>query len=384
MRRLTGHYALILGCFWANFAILSNYASVYLLERGIQNTVIGLMFAVASLTAAVLQTLLGAYADRPQSASVKRLFLYGICIFFVFTAGILLVGNRSAALLILFYGLAMMSMQGMMGLANSLGTLSARAGNTVNFGIARGTGSFVFAVAALVVGRAIESLGTGCVPPISICVYAALFLSVLLFPFAKEKAYASTAKKGGNFFRKYPSFIVFLIAIMFLYTSHSMINNFMFQILASKGGDSTSLGIASAIGAIVEIPMMFLFTRLLRRIPAATWLVICGFAFLVKTVGSLLVPNVLGFYGMQVLQILAFAVLAVASVYYADATMAPEDASKGQALLVMTSTVGSVIASAFGGWLLDASGVTTLLITASVAAGLGAVILCAVLTRRSA
>ena len=163
-----------------------------------------------------------------------------------------------------------------------------------------------------------------------------------------------------------------------------MINNFMFQILASKGGDSTSLGIASAIGAIVEIPMMFLFTRLLRRIPAATWLVICGFAFLVKTVGSLLVPNVLGFYGMQVLQILAFAVLAVASVYYADATMAPEDAAKGQALLVMTSTVGSVIASAFGGWLLDASGVTTLLITASAAAGLGAVILCVVLTRRSA
>lgn len=375
MRKLTVPYSLIMAFYWANYAILLNYASVYLLGRGLPNTVIGLVVALASLLAAILQPLLGAYADRPESPSVKKLLLIATAIFLCFTAGIVLSANVSPALLVLFFTLAIMVMQGMSCLANALGTVSARSGNRVNFGIARGTGSLAFALASLAMGSAVTRFGNDLIPLTAILVYIGLFICILPFPFKKPAVEEKKEIQKGNFFRRYPQFTIVLAAAICLYASHSLINNFMFQILSSKGGNSESLGIASAIGALVEIPMMFFFTRLLRRIPARSWMIISGFAFLLKSFLSLLAPNVYTFYGVQTLQIFAFAVFAVASVYYADECMAPEDAVKGQAFLAMTSTVGAVFASAIGGWLIDTFGVPVLLGTAVTFSGLGAIVL---------
>ena len=375
MRKLTVPYALIMGFYWANYAILLNYASVYLLGQGLPNTAIGLLIAVASLLAAAAQPLLGAYADRPESPSVKRLLLIATALFLLLTAGIVFSANVSSALLIVTFTLAVTVMQAMSSLTNALGTVSARAGHRVNFGIARGIGSLAYALASLAIGSAVTRFGNGLIPLAAIGVYVVLGICILPFPFKKPEAEEKKGSRPGNFFRRYPQFTVVLAAAICLYASHSLINNFMFQIVSAKGGDSESLGIASAIGALVEIPMMFFFTRLLRRIPAGRWMVISGFAFLIKSVCSLLVPNVYGFYGVQTLQIFAFAIFAVASVYYADECMAPEDAVKGQAFLAMTSTVGAVFASAIGGWLIDAFGVPVLLGASIAFAALGAFVL---------
>ena len=72
---LTTRYCVVMGCYWSNFAVFSNYATVYLLGRGFSNTAIGMMTAAASLFAALLQPALGAWADRPRSPSVKNILL---------------------------------------------------------------------------------------------------------------------------------------------------------------------------------------------------------------------------------------------------------------------------------------------------------------------
>ena len=374
-RKLTFPYSLIMAFYWANFAVLLNYASVYLLGRGLPNTSIGLLISAASLLAAAAQPLLGSYADRPESPSVKKLLLIGCLCFLLLAAGIIFSADVSSPLLIVTYTLAITVMQSMMTLTNALGTVSARAGHRVNFGIARGIGSLAYALVSLAIGSAAARLGNEIIPLVSIVLYAALFLCVLPFPFKKPETPPKSASLRKPFLRRYPAFSIVLAASVCLYTSHSLLNNFMFQILSSKGGGSEALGISSAVGALVEIPMMFLFARLLRRIPVRRWMIISGFAFLLKSIGSLLVPNVYGFYAVQTLQLFAFAVLAVASVYYADECMAPEDAVKGQAFLAMTSTVGSVIASATGGWLIDSFGIPVLLGVSIAASALGAVIM---------
>ena len=85
-RKLTFPYSLIMAFYWANFAVLLNYASVYLLGRGLPNTSIGLLISAASLLAAAAQPLLGSYADRPESPSVKKLLLIGCLCFLLLTA----------------------------------------------------------------------------------------------------------------------------------------------------------------------------------------------------------------------------------------------------------------------------------------------------------
>lgn len=372
---LTVHYSAIMALYWADYAVLLNYASVFLLGHGFRNSEIGILIAAAALVSALAQPLIGSYADKPRSPSVKTLLLAAVCMFLIVTILIPFSAAFSRAALFVTYALSAVVMQAMLSLTNSLGTMTARSGGNVDFGIARGVGSLAYAVTSLIIGHLTSRYGIALIPWTGVGVYVLFAVCVLFFPFQKQILPASADQKTG-FLKKYPSFFIVLPAAVLLYSSHSMINNFMYQIIVSKGGDSASLGTAFAIAAVVELPVMFAFSRLLRRISAGKWLVISGFAFLAKSTGTLLVTGVKGFYGVQLLQLLAYAVITVASVYYTDALVEPQDAVKGQAYFAMTSTAGSVLGSAAGGFLIDARGISALLIVSIAFAAAGAVLMC--------
>ena len=370
----TAHYSLIMALFWANYAVVLNYASVYLLGKGFQNTEIGILTAAAALLSAAAQPLIGSYADRPRSPSVRTILLAVIGLFLVFCLLIPFSAVRSHALLFAVYTLAMMTLQSMMSLMNSLGTMTARAGGKVNFGVARGIGSLAYAVVSLLIGSAVTRYGIDLIPWAGAGIYALLAVSVRLYPFEKQPVPPVQNRQAG-FLKRYPAFALILFAAVFLYSSHSMIASFMFQIICAKGGDSESFGIVMAIAAVLELPVMFAFTRLLRRISAGRWLVISGFAFVLKSAGTLLVASVPGLYAVQVTQTFSYAVITVASVYFTDRLMEPQDAVKGQALFAMTGTAGSVLGAGVGGWLIDFGGVHALLAVSVAFALAGAVMM---------
>lgn len=373
-KNLTAHYALIMALYWSNLAVLSNYASVYLLGHGFHNTQIGMMIAAASLLSALIQPLLGTYADRPESPSVRSILLMLIFAFLAFGVLIPITAGRSQVLLTICYALALTMMLSMVPFVNSIGTLSAKEGRTVNFAAARGIGSLVYAGTSYLIGRGVANFGISLIPLVSIAIYAGFALSLAAYPFQKT-ALPGKNRAHGSFLKKYPRFLIVLAASTCLYTSHVLINSFAFQIIGTKGGNSEELGVVFAVAALSEIPMMLFFTRFLRKMSAGKWLALSGFAFLLKCVCTLLVKSIPAYYGIQLLQFFGYAVISVASVYYIDGIMAPEDAVKGQAFFTMTNTAGSVLASALGGWILDASGVTALLVLATVFSGIGAAVM---------
>ncbi len=382
MRQLTTRYALVMALYWANLAVLSNYASVYLLARGFGNASIGLMIAVSSLVSAVLQPLLGALADGKHSPSVRALLLSLIVLFLASAALIPVAAGRSGFFLAFAYGASLMLITTMCPFNNALGTLAASAGENISFGIARGVGSLSYALISIVMGRLITRWNPSFIPAVAIFVYVLYAGAVLFFPNAENTTAASPkAEKGEAFFSRYPGFGLILAAAVCLYTSHTAISNFGYQIISSKGGDSASLGVAFAIAAVLELPLMFGFSSLLKIMPARKWLVVSGIAYIAKTLGTALVPSVSGFYAVQTLQILSYAVITVASVYYIAETMAPWDAVKGQALFTMTNTVGGVFASALGGFLLDGGGVPYLLAATVAFAVLGTLLMAAGVSR---
>lgn len=120
---------------------------------------------------------------------------------------------------------------------------------------------------------------------------------------------------------------------------------------------------------------MCLFGLLLKIMKCHNWFKLSGIFFFLKNLGTLLAWNIPSFYAVQLLQILAFAVITVSSVYYINSIMDSGDAVKGQAYYASTLTLANVIGSVLGGWLLDAMGVPALLAVGTVCAGIGAVIL---------
>lgn len=60
-----------------------------------------------------------------------------------------------------------------------------------------------------------------------------------------------------NIIKKYPSFFLIILAIVFAMCFQNSDCGYLINIIEELGGDSSQLGLANAIAAMVEIPVMF-------------------------------------------------------------------------------------------------------------------------------
>jgi len=193
---------------------------------------------------------------------------------------------------------------------------------------------------------------------------------------------SSETKKRSNpfdsllyFFEHYRSFCYVLIGYVFICTCHMLMNNFTYQIIVTKGGGSAEAGTAMSVAAMAELPTMFFFGYLLKKAHAATWYKTAAAFFVIKALCSLLAPNVIAFYGVQLLACGAWALNTVSSVYYVNSVMDKQDAIKGQACMTMAFTLGNVVSALIGGPMIDHMGITATLIFATIMGAIGMTII---------
>lgn len=377
-KNLTGSYACIQALYWMYFAAVMSFSGFFLLDAGFSNTQIGIIAAVAGIFSALLQPVLASYADRSDSPSLKKLIqiFYGVQLLL----GIGLFFSGSLVLTGLLYGISIALLQLLTPFINALGMESINQGQNLNFGLARGMGSVAYAVICYILGIITVKAGARSIP-VSVIIFAILtFVCVIAFPFVKTQVSSKTASSGKSqtsplqFFRKYQRFSLVLIGCIFIYLSHILLNNFNFQIAQGKGGGSSEMGTASAIAAMCELPTLFLFGSIIKKVRCDLLLRIAGIFFVLKSLGTLLAPGISVYYGVQVFQMLGWGLMTAASVYYVNAVMDPEDAIKGQAYFTMTYTLGSVAGSFLGGTLIDLAGVNSMLLFSTVSAFVGALI----------
>lgn len=376
MSHLTARYGLIHGSYWMAYATVSGFVSLYLLDLGFSSGEIGILIAVAGLLSAVLQPLVASYADRPNSLSLKNINLLlaaaaGLC------CSALLLVRENRVLTLILYGLALALLQLSTPLINSLAVTSIRCGYSVNLGIAKSLGSITYALASFFLGRICARFGGIMVPIAAAFFYGLFFLSLCQYP--RQRIQQSPKKPqaaSSGFFQKYPGFTGFLTGCALILISHVFMNSFILQIVESKGGGSSEMGTATAICALVEVPTMLLFTRMLKKKPSSFWMRFTGFFFILKSLGSLLCTTVLGFYFFQATQFLTWAIIAVASIYYINALMEPQDTVKGQAYYTMAYSLSFVVGGILGGQLIDRLGVNAMLLVGTISAALGTLVVC--------
>lgn len=397
-KNLTVRYSLVQGFLWMGYVPIHGFASVYLLAHGFSNTQIGVISAVASLTAIVLQTVLASSADRSSSPSLK-VYLFILAGILVAGAGLLLmlpgVGLPAVGahwLTGLLFGTTMAILPVLTPFVNALGTESMNQGKRLNYGVARGIGSFAFAVMSSILGVLAARHGVVSIPQVMAVTFLCFLVSVHRFPFQKrtveqkeeeqgcgqDEIPAGTDVQSGSplaFFRKYPRFTAVLAGCTLLYACHGFMNNFVFQTVEVKGGGSPEMGIAMTICACAELPVMFLFGWMVKKVRCDIWMRVSGVFYTLKILGTLLVTNVAGFYAVQLFQMFGWAVICVASVYYVNSVMKTQDAIKGQAYMTAAFSVGTVISSLVGGWTIDVGGVRLMLMVALAASAAGMAIL---------
>ena len=164
------------------------------------------------------------------------------------------------------------------------------------------------------------------------------------------------------------------IGIICLFTFHNIINTYLLQIMVSVGGDSRDMGVSIAIAALLELPTMFLFSLIVKRVESNKLLKIAAIFFAIKAIAFYLSSSVLSIHISQFFQSLSFALYIPASVHYTNILMRNSDKIKGQAMISAAMTAAGVTGNLLGGYLLDARGVEAMLLAGLIFSIVGMVI----------
>lgn len=387
---LTSKYTLVQAAYWGGYCTLHAYAAVFLLDKGFSNGSIGLLLALANVLAVFLQPMVGGILDKAEKFDVRDAMMF----FSVLTIGISLLlylsGNHMAFIGILFLTSYMLQMV-CQPLTSTLGYEFINKGYPLNFGLPRGIGSCSFAVVSMIVGNIIGKKGSGVLPVCTIVLFVIYLVAIWTMKIPavsfedslkEEKPKAEIVEKGephnrfSDFVKYYPKFSVFLLSVVTIFILHSMINDFCIQIITPLGGNSTTLGYAISLAAVVELPAMAAFSMLKKKINGGTLLKWSLILFTVKGILMLLAQNMVMVYVSQCFQMVSYALFIPASIDYVNQKMEDMDLVKGQAFVTGALTLGSVFGTVLGGFLLDVSTPKTMLLIGIVISAIGSIIAC--------
>ncbi|MDR2977166.1 MAG: MFS transporter, partial [Streptococcaceae bacterium] len=236
-------------CFAASGAV-SGFAMVTLLSKGLTSTQVGILLAVSGAMAAVIQPLLGAWADKSEKVS-PRLLLIAIVssIIVLLLAFIFLPSNL--LLMSLIYGIASALLLSLQPLINSLVFEYIDSGHPVNFGIGRGVGSLAYALSSFALGALLNIYKPSIIPYVAVITLIFLLLSILAMPVPPKKTRLENKPEEAQeiqnsdafgFIKKYQHFLFFLLGIVFIFIFQSLSNGYLLQILRHVGGNDSDLG----------------------------------------------------------------------------------------------------------------------------------------------
>ena len=377
-KNVTLNYALVQATYWMGFAAVSAFSSVYMLSVGINNSVIGMTLSLGALASALIQPFVGVLIDSNEKFSTKKVLLFASSLIALVSLFLYPVSKGVPSIVPLLYGVMICMLQLAQPFENSIGMESINDGHKLSFGPARAMGSIGYAFISYVLGKAADTLGSGIVPLFIALSFGLGVLSLIIYPNRENTIKDNTAntekKSVFGFLNRYKTFSIMLIGLVLIYFSHILLNSFSLQIIIPKGGNSSHMGIATAIQASTELVPMFLFPIIIKKIKMGNLLKFSSMFFALKIIATYLAKNVTSYYLSQGCQMFGFGIMAIALVYYVNDLVDESDRAQGQAFAGMALTIASVIGSFVGGTIIDKFGVDTLLIIGIILACLGLII----------
>ena len=380
-RKLMIQYCILQGSYWASFCVIYAFATVFLLSRGFESSMIGVIIAAGNILGVVLQPMVASIADCSEKISLHKLTAMLSIIMILLLVLLYFVPNGLLAVAVLFL-LTDTFLQVIQPLINSVSVYYVNQGVSVDFGSARGIGSLSYAAASYILGIVVEKFGTRSILMAGILVALVLLVTVLSMPVLSSSAASRLGEKEPEqndaglivFAGRYNNFMLTLAGITLLFTFHNMNNAYLIKVIENVGGTSADMGRMLSIAAVTELPVMFLFSRISKHFKSSTLLMVSSAFFAIRAAGFMLAGNVMTMYLAAMLQIGSFALYIPSSVYYVNETMLDQDKFKGQAVMTATNTLGGVFGSLFGGFLIDNAGVGAMNTVCFAMAAAGAVL----------
>jgi PPP family 3-phenylpropionic acid transporter len=245
------------------------------------------------------------------------------------------------------------------------------------YGRVRGWESLSYAASCLVFGFVLELVGARWAMPIygAAAILVLAWSSTLVPDRPARSEHQGRLGTVGAAFRAAPRFWVFLVALLLVWIGFNAAWNFISLKIEAAGGGPLLVGIGTALGGLVEVPVMRSSSRLVRRYGLRVLYVTgcCVYAFGFLLWGLISNPTIVSL--LTVFEGLGFGLLFTTGVLVIGRMLPSSLYSTGQSMAATASFgLGPILGAGIGGWVFDRFGSVTLYTGASLLALAGATV----------
>lgn len=385
LKNLNLKYALANAGFMILVAGSLGFAYNYLSQSGFEAGTIGTVMSIVSIGGVFIGPAAGDLVDRSEKITQKLFITASMAICGLFAALLLVIPQGSFLILPVIIISFMASTVGMP-LLNGMAFVYEKVGSTINYGLCRGIGSASYAIASNVVGQLWGQLGRNTLPiwVIGGAILTAIAINLMPDAPAIEEPKSDDPQQQAEpisvlqFFSKYPKTVIVIVSLVLLYFCHNIFGSYCGAVLGEfvpADQVESVQGTAFFIQAMVELPTMFGFALIMKKLSIHQILAISAIFYSIKHVILAFASSVPMFYVGMVLQMLSFAAMTPAIVYYANEQVQEEDRNKSQAVFTTANSVGGLLASFVGGWMFQLLSVRAGLMVGVVASIIGTILM---------
>lgn len=376
-------YSIMNALYWIAVCAVAGFISAFMVPKGYSNSTIGLIVAASNIFNMLIQPVVAAAIDK-----YKRITLHLVIVLFTLLSAffciIMMILPKADVLMAVVITLAVALINIQQPFINAVSVELEDAGYRMNFGLCRAFGSFGYAIVSTVMGFLIVRFSEMVIPVTGILCCILFIVSTLPLRIQHDEPEENSVSSGASvdqasagiqdsdpapqaqtteahsliaFLFSNRRFLLFLLSVTCLFTSHCFTTGYLYQIACDVGGDSSSMGIAGSIAAMLELPGMMLFSWLLTKASCRKLLRISGIGFFLRFLCFFLADSVPALYLAQLPQAVSYAIFIPASVHYVSRLFSKADMAKAQSLVTTACTIGGIIASVAGGRLIDMAGV---------------------------
>jgi len=348
--------AIVYVVFFGGIGAAFPYLPVYYRSIGVGVEGVGFLSALAALVGLIAAPVWGGFAD--QLGDVRRpLLVAGLWA----AAGATVLGfaRDPISLGVGVFGWAS-GMAGIIPLIDTR-TVELMGGSPNRYGRARAFGSASFVVVALATGALIDRSAP-----------SALFL--VFVPTLALTSIAAYRLLGGQLggvggghigtparrmrvtrsdvvgLIRLPRLGLFLVGAILFWSTNNAVAAFLSIHMTNLGAPAQLVGLAWAVGATVEVPLMFAFPAIAGRLGAERLLVIASVAYVARALGFALAPTPEALVALSVLSGVGFAFFYVGSVTYVAQHAPPRLRATAQGVFTGTAnSIGTIAGSTVGG-----------------------------------
>ncbi len=320
-----------------SFGIIGPYRALYFTEKGFSGTQIGILIGVVPILSIILQPVWSALSDVFHT---RRLLLVVGCL--GVSAAMVGVGLADSFISNFIYFMLFsifITPIGPIGTAFVLDYLD-EIEKPDTLSLIRVWGTVGFGTSSLLLGSLLMDKYLNTFPWILAGIYLLLALVSLVLPESKTMTFQPNINLNElSQLSKNKEFVVFLVGMIFIGATMIIASSYQAIFLLSMNASTLLIGIAIALPAFVEIPMMLVAPKFLRNVHIR-WLIMLGAIILpIRWISFYFIQNPGWVIPVQIFNGFTTIGVEIAGVSYIDKSISPKWRATGQGLYT-TATFG--------------------------------------------